>query len=132
MSFNLLLYNIDKVFKMSTWFPNNHHTNYLHLFIFTDLEELNPQLIKYGDTQVLYQGILYFRSSSYKGKTYWRCSNLRSHDCKARFQTMRSEIIKPYLVHNHSTFTQANTILKIGERRKSDNEMKFCDSQMML
>ena len=63
--------------------------------------ELNPQLIRCGDTQVMLQGTLYFRSSIYKDRTYWRCSNARSHDCKSRFQTKGNKILKPFLLHTH-------------------------------
>lgn len=62
---------------------------------------MNPQLTRFGDTQVIYQGVPYFRSSSYKDRTYWRCSCARSHDCKARFQTIGIKILKPYLLHTH-------------------------------
>jgi hypothetical protein len=65
------------------------------------LADLNPMLVRCGDTQVLHQGVLYFRSSSYKDRTYWRCSSARSHDCKARFQTQGAKILKPFLLHTH-------------------------------
>lgn len=110
-------------------FETCHHTNETILSFFTDLETLNPQLIKYGETQVLYQGILFFRSSSYKDKTYWRCSNTRTHDCKARFQTTGSQIIKPYLVHNHSNFSQ--NYAKFDDAGPSMKSSNSCD-QMNL
>ncbi|XP_070506028.1 modifier of mdg4-like isoform X41 [Chironomus tepperi] len=66
---------------------------------------LNPQLVRCGETQVLYQGVVFFRSSQYKDRTYWRCYSSRSHDCKARFQTKGDKILKPFLLHTHSIET---------------------------
>lgn len=60
-------------------------------------------LVKYGDNQVLHNGLLYFRSSTYKDKTYWRCVNSRSDCCKARFQTKGEKILKPDFTHTHPT-----------------------------
>ncbi|CRK91971.1 CLUMA_CG005563, isoform L [Clunio marinus] len=67
---------------------------------------LCPQLIRCGDTQVMYQGVVFFRSSSYKDRVYWRCNCSRSHDCKARFQTKGANILKPYLLHTHEIPSQ--------------------------
>ncbi|KAG5672372.1 hypothetical protein PVAND_002504 [Polypedilum vanderplanki] len=65
------------------------------------LVPLNSQLQRCGETQVIYQGVLYFRSSHYKDRIYWRCSSARAHECKARFQTKGDKILKPFLLHTH-------------------------------
>lgn len=66
-------------------------------------ETMPNNLVKYGDNQVLHNGLLYFRSSTYKDKIYWRCVNSRSHNCKARFQTTGEKILKPDFTHTHPT-----------------------------
>lgn len=83
---------------------------------------MNPQLLQCGrnQTQVLYQGVCFFRSSVYKDTIYWRsvislqnkfylinifkssrCHHARLYDCKARFQTKGDKIQKPFLLHTH-------------------------------
>lgn len=45
------------------------------------MANLNPQLIRCGrnQTQVIYQGVVFFRSSVYKDTVYWRFELIKSN-----------------------------------------------------